>query len=65
MWQKQLKTTLQDVLGQLLKYGVAWSGAARLDIVRAHAITLVFAFTHWCIATVHHSIHQIQSNNLI
>lgn len=26
MWQKQLKTTLQDVLGQLLKYGVASSG---------------------------------------
>lgn len=23
MWQKHLKTTLQDVLGQLLKYGVA------------------------------------------
>lgn len=28
MWQKQLKTTLQDVLGQLLKYGVAWNGTA-------------------------------------
>lgn len=25
MWQKQLKTTLQDVLGQLLKYGVVLS----------------------------------------
>lgn len=51
MWQKQLKTTLQDVLGQLLKYGVASSGLTprlRCYCALARDLSLVFAFAHWC-----------------
>lgn len=42
MWQKQLKTTLQDVLGQLLKYGVAWNGLTPM-ILAARTRSPVFA----------------------
>lgn len=41
MWQKQLKTTLQDVLGQLLKYGVAWTGLTPMILcarTRSHRV---------------------------
>lgn len=51
MWQKQLKTTLQDVLGQLLKYGVESSGLTprlRCYCARARDLSPVFAFAHWC-----------------
>lgn len=59
MWQKQLKTTLQDVLGQLLKYGVASSRLTPTILcarTRSRSLATRIPIAHWHIYTAHNNV---------
>ena len=56
MWQKQLKTTLQDVLGQLLKYGVAWTGLTPMILCARTRSRRVYSSQSFEICSIYYSI---------